>query len=199
MGTTKQRNRRAPPTSASHCSDRSTNGRLLLSQPSLTSIVGCILVLLQLVWMFDSASAFAAAVTRRGGGGRAPSTPDAIVTITKEEGATSTPPAVSWKARASQPQEARLIVLQITDVYTLEHLASFKTLLEETRANANGAKVICVLTGDFLSPYVSRVCVVACLLGCLLASLAVVCRTVAFRIWAVQQNTFSFAYYSTIL
>ena len=172
MGTTKQQNRRAPPTSASHCSYRSTNGRLLSSQPSLTSIVGCILVLLQLVWMFDSASAFAAAVTRRGGGGRAPSTPDAIVTITtqlpdddddKEEGATTTT-AVSWKARASQPQEARLIVLQITDVYTLEHLASFKTLVEETRANANGAKVICVLTGDFLSPYVSRVCV-ACLLA----------------------------------
>ena len=48
--------------------------------------------------------------------------------------------------------EARLIVLQITDVYTLEHLASFKTLVEETRRNVD-ATVVCMLTGDFLSPY----------------------------------------------
>lgn len=38
-------------------------------------------------------------------------------------------------------------------MYTLENFASFKTLLEETRANAQGAKVVCMLTGDFLSPY----------------------------------------------
>ena len=42
---------------------------------------------------------------------------------------------------------------QITDVYTLENFAHFKTLVEETRANCEGAKVICMLTGDFLSPY----------------------------------------------
>ena len=44
-------------------------------------------------------------------------------------------------------------MLQITDVYTLEHFASFKTLLEETRAKSPGCEVRCVLTGDFLSPY----------------------------------------------
>lgn len=38
-------------------------------------------------------------------------------------------------------------------MYTLENFAHFKTLVEETRANCKGAKVICMLTGDFLSPY----------------------------------------------
>lgn len=49
--------------------------------------------------------------------------------------------------------ESRLIVLQITDVYTLQHLASFKTLVQETKQKYPGAKVITMLTGDFLSPY----------------------------------------------
>ena len=48
---------------------------------------------------------------------------------------------------------ARLIILQITDVYTLENIASFKTLVEETRANNPDATVVSMLTGDFLSPY----------------------------------------------
>ena len=103
------------------------------------------------VLLFDSVASFA--VASRGGGGRAPGTPDSIST-TPDEGHESS--SLSYKARASEPQEARLIVLQITDVYTLEHLASFKTLVEETRANAKGAKTICMLTGDFLSPYVLR-------------------------------------------
>ena len=49
--------------------------------------------------------------------------------------------------------ECRLIILQITDVYTLENFASFKTLIEETKKQAKGAKVVSMLTGDFLSPY----------------------------------------------
>lgn len=77
----------------------------------------------------------------RGGGGRAPSTPD------KVDG------DQEWEAQPAEPSEARLIVLQITDVYTLEHFASFKSLLEDTRAKSQGAKVVCMLTGDFLSPY----------------------------------------------
>jgi hypothetical protein len=39
-----------------------------------------------------------------------------------------------------------LTVIQITDVYTLEHLASVKTLVEETRAKSFGSKVICMMT-----------------------------------------------------
>ena len=85
----------------------------------------------------------ATALVAPGGGGRAPALPDAILTEQSE-----------WTARPSTETEARLIVLQITDVYTLQHLASFKTLLEETRANARGAKTVCMLTGDFLSPQV---------------------------------------------
>lgn len=58
-----------------------------------------------------------------------------------------------WEPTPCQLEEARLTVIQITDVYTLEHLASVKTLVEETRAKSTGSKVICMITGDFLSPY----------------------------------------------
>ena len=58
-----------------------------------------------------------------------------------------------WQSVPCDPQESRLTVIQITDVYTLEHLASVKTLIEETRAKSKGAKVISIMTGDFLAPY----------------------------------------------
>ena len=53
----------------------------------------------------------------------------------------------------NKPDECRLIILQITDVYTLENLAHFKTLVEDVKSKAEGAKVVAMLTGDFLSPY----------------------------------------------
>ena len=53
----------------------------------------------------------------------------------------------------NKADECRLIILQITDVYTLENLAHFKTLVEDVRAKSKGAKVVAMLTGDFLSPY----------------------------------------------
>jgi hypothetical protein len=93
-----------------------------------------------LMW-FEIAFGFSAATMRGGGGGRASGQPDRVGT------------PETWEATPNQASEARLIILQITDVYTLEHLASFKTLLEETRKKSGGAKVICMLTGDFLSPY----------------------------------------------
>lgn len=93
-----------------------------------------------LMW-FEIAFGFSAATMRGAGGGRASGQPDRVGT------------PETWEASPNQPSEARLIILQITDVYTLEHLASFKTLLEETRQKSGGAKVICMLTGDFLSPY----------------------------------------------
>ena len=49
--------------------------------------------------------------------------------------------------------ESRLIILQITDVYTLQHLASFKTMIRDVKQQYPGATVISMLTGDFLSPY----------------------------------------------
>jgi 2',3'-cyclic-nucleotide 2'-phosphodiesterase (5'-nucleotidase family) len=99
-------------------------------------------ILIGLLMWLEMAFGFSATLMRGGGGGRASGQPDRVV---------GTPE--TWEASPNQPSESRLIILQITDVYTLEHLASFKTLLEETRQKSGGAKVICMLTGDFLSPY----------------------------------------------
>lgn len=52
------------------------------------------------------------------------------------------------------PSETRLIILQITDIYTLEHLAHFKTLVDRVRNECHNAKVISICTGDFLAPYI---------------------------------------------
>lgn len=77
-------------------------------------------------------------------GGRAPILPDQIDTPNQ---------VFEAPTKQSGSSAARLIVLQITDVYTLENLASFKTLIEETKANNPDATVVSMLTGDFLSPY----------------------------------------------
>jgi 2',3'-cyclic-nucleotide 2'-phosphodiesterase (5'-nucleotidase family) len=58
-----------------------------------------------------------------------------------------------WEPTPCDPEEARLTVIQITDVYTLETLASVKTLVEEAKAKSKGSKVIAMMTGDFLAPY----------------------------------------------
>jgi len=58
-----------------------------------------------------------------------------------------------WLA-PSKPSEARLTIVQITDVYTLEYFANLKTMLKEIRASQGpNDTVISMLTGDFLSPY----------------------------------------------
>ena len=94
-----------------------------------------------------------------GQGGRAPEQTDHIAVIEEgsdEELLTQIDETKPPRFRASpnkSDDECRLIIIQITDVYTLESLASFKTLVEEVRATAHGATVVCVLTGDFLSPY----------------------------------------------
>ena len=90
------------------------------------------------------------------GGGRAAGTPDKIERSkldTLFDANDCDDDDAPWEVRPVAPDEVRLIVLQITDVYTLENFASFQTLLKETREKAKGAKVISVLTGDFLSPY----------------------------------------------
>jgi len=59
-----------------------------------------------------------------------------------------------WTAKPPNPSEAKLTLVQITDVYTLEHFASLKTMLKETRQRSGpDGKVVSLLTGDFLSPY----------------------------------------------
>ena len=84
---------------------------------------------------------------RNHSGGREALDPDKI------DASTATDFQRSISSDSPLPAECRLIVLQITDVYTLQHLASFKTLIEDTKKKNPGAKVISMLTGDFLSPY----------------------------------------------
>jgi 2',3'-cyclic-nucleotide 2'-phosphodiesterase (5'-nucleotidase family) len=78
-------------------------------------------------------------------GGRAPSQPDKLDPPPEQE--------QIWEPDPVQDDECRLIIVQITDVYTLGNFASLQTLLEETRQNAPEATVLSMLTGDFLAPY----------------------------------------------
>ena len=97
----------------------------------LRRLVGLLLLLAQ------QATAFA---TIRGGG-RAASSPDKL------------PQESDWTPQPCRPHECKLVLLQITDVYTLEYLAHFKTLVEDMKQQSQGSTVKSVLTGDFLSPY----------------------------------------------
>lgn len=81
--------------------------------------------------------------TRAGPGGRPPENPDVLTTESREE----------WRPVPPKPSEAKLTVVQITDVYTLEHFASLKTLLSQAREQSAPGTVISLLTGDFLAPY----------------------------------------------
>lgn len=78
---------------------------------------------------------------KRSGGGRAPGQHDSILS------------SDDWEPTPCEPSEARLTIIQITDTYTLEHLASVKTLVADIKAKSEGAQVISMMTGDFLSPY----------------------------------------------
>ena len=78
------------------------------------------------------------------GGGRAPTSPDKIDHANSE---------LDQPSLSHADQECKLIICQITDVYSLEHLASFKAMVEDVRKKNKGAKVVSMLTGDFLSPY----------------------------------------------
>jgi 2',3'-cyclic-nucleotide 2'-phosphodiesterase (5'-nucleotidase family) len=81
------------------------------------------------------------AILEAKGGGRAPGTADKVTS--SEE----------WNPTACEPGEARLTIIQVTDTYTLEHLASVKTLLTDVREKSVGSKVVSMMTGDFLAPY----------------------------------------------
>lgn len=59
----------------------------------------------------------------------------------------------NWNPQPPKPNECKLTIVQITDVYTLENFASLKTMLKQTREAYGEGKVISMLTGDFLSPY----------------------------------------------
>lgn len=75
-------------------------------------------------------------------GGRPPENPDVLSTGSRE-----------WQPMPPKPSEAKLTVVQVTDVYTLENFASLKTLLAQAREQSAPGTVISILTGDFLAPY----------------------------------------------
>ena len=78
------------------------------------------------------------------GGGRTPSQTDQP-SLDGDDQLDDSPAALS---------EAKLQVIQITDVYTLQNFPALKTMIAEKRAQARpGSKVVSVLTGDFLAPY----------------------------------------------
>ena len=88
-------------------------------------------------------------VPTSGSGGRPPSTADNVSSRTLGKSH-----ELSWKPSPPKPSEARLTIIQVTDVYTLANFASLKTLIAETKKlSGHDAKVISVLTGDFLAPY----------------------------------------------
>ena len=59
-----------------------------------------------------------------------------------------------WYMEPPKVGESKLTIVQITDVYTLENFPSLKTMLSEIRrAQGPNGKVVSMLTGDFLSPY----------------------------------------------
>jgi len=98
---------------------------------------------------------FAGGVRTVRAGGRAPQTPDMPSLDDRDSNNDLLKAKKSWLSPPSTPTEARLTVVQITDVYTLENFASLRTLLKEIRAcqGGNNGDVISILTGDFLAPY----------------------------------------------
>jgi 2',3'-cyclic-nucleotide 2'-phosphodiesterase (5'-nucleotidase family) len=93
--------------------------------------------------------------TINSGGGRRPTSPDRVTEYANEKIL-----GRRWAPSLPQsPEQVKLTILQITDVYTLEHLASFKTLVDTAKHMAtspdspSSSKVISMLTGDFMAPY----------------------------------------------
>ena len=58
---------------------------------------------------------------------------------------------LSVGVKPPSPTAARLTVVQVTDVYTLENFPRLKTLLHDVRET--NPTTISMLTGDFLAPY----------------------------------------------
>ena len=106
------------------------------------------------IMSLDSFSEIFHALFNRGGG-RRPQLPNQQALDADED---------TWLHPAAD-HEARLTIVQITDVYTLDNFASLKTMMETIRTsqqtasggssnnNNNNNKVLSMLTGDFLAPY----------------------------------------------
>ena len=117
---------------------------LLFNTPYLLRLVALAIMSL------DSFSEIFHALFNRGGG-RRPQLPNQQALDADED---------TWLHPAAA-HEARLTIVQITDVYTLDNFASLKTMMETIRTSQqtasggsnNNNKVVSMLTGDFLAPY----------------------------------------------
>lgn len=49
--------------------------------------------------------------------------------------------------------QASLRIIHVTDVYKLDNFPSLRTLILQQKAESPSTKVISILTGDFLAPY----------------------------------------------
>jgi 2',3'-cyclic-nucleotide 2'-phosphodiesterase (5'-nucleotidase family) len=77
------------------------------------------------------------------GGGRAPTTNDKISDHSTSE----------WRPSPPKPGQAKLTIVQVTDVYTLQNFPSLRTMLKDIRMESSPSPVLSLLTGDFLAPY----------------------------------------------
>jgi predicted MPP superfamily phosphohydrolase len=55
-------------------------------------------------------------------------------------------------AVSESKSQAKLTIIQITDVYTLKNFASLKTMIQQKRLENPNQKVISMLTGDLCEP-----------------------------------------------
>lgn len=107
--------------------------------PRTTTRRGCALLLLisSLGTIHALSSVNPAAPNRRNaqyGGGRTAGEADMPNLLLDNGDSNDESCANRWSPTPLQPSEARVTICQVTDVYTLEHFASLKTMLQETRA-----------------------------------------------------------------
>ena len=91
------------------------------------------------------------------GGGRRPSAEDDIDSQISNGSQVGESEQPLYLQPLREGEQARLTIVQITDVYTLDNFASLKTFLKTLRAaqgeNDTNNQVFSMLTGDFLAPY----------------------------------------------
>ena len=90
------------------------------------------------------------------GGGRRPQISDEIDSEVSTGSAENDLDVPLYLQPLRPGEQARLTIVQITDVYTLDNFASLKTFLQTLRSaqgeNDTNNKVFSMLTGDFLAP-----------------------------------------------
>lgn len=123
-----------------------TRGILRVKRITCTTTTSSLLLPRLLTMSLESFVEILGAIFGRGGG-REASEPD-------QPARDEVPVDKPWYMSPPKPGESKVTIVQITDVYTLDNFASLKTMLKEMRASQGPhGKVVSMLTGDFLSPY----------------------------------------------